>query len=58
MVGRKLEWEGGWKIFFQINYYSPPLTIVFALAIKAVGFSKVSQTLSNIFAMHYGDNKD
>ena len=33
----------------------PPLTIIIALAIKAVGFSKVRQTFSNIFAMHYGD---
>ena len=31
-----------------IDYIHPPLTIIFALAIKAVGF----------FAMHYGDIKD
>ena len=35
-----------------------PLTIIIALAIKAVGFSKVRQTLSTKFAMHYGDIKD
>ena len=28
------------------------------MAIKAAGFSDVRQTLSNIFAMHYGDIKD
>ena len=42
----------------HIIFYSPPLTIAIALAIKAVGFSKVRQTFSNIFAMHYSDNKD
>ena len=41
-----------------INYIRP-LTIIIALAIKAVGFSKVRQTFSNnIFAMYYDDVKD
>ena len=35
--------------------YIPPLTIIIALAIKAVGFLKVRQTVRNIFAMHYGE---
>ena len=39
-------------------YCSPPLTIIIALAIKAVGFSNVRKTFTNIFAMHYGDDKD
>ena len=39
-------------------YYIVPLTIIIVLAIKAVGFSKVRQTLSNKFTMHYGDIKD
>ena len=42
----------------HIIYYIPSLTLVIALAIKAVGFSKDRQTFINIFAMHYGDNKD
>ena len=42
----------------HIVCYIPPLTIIIALAIKAVGFSNVRQMLSNIFAMHYGDIKD
>ena len=42
----------------RIVCYIPPLTIIIALAIKAVGFSKVRQMFSNIFAMHYGDIKD
>ena len=44
-------------ILSHINYIIP-LTIIIALAIKAVGFSKVRQTLSTKFAMHYGDIKD
>ena len=44
-------------ILSHINYIVP-LTIIIALAIKAVGFSKVRQTLSTKFAMHYGDIKD
>ena len=39
-------------------YYIPPLTIVIALAIKAVGFSHIRRTFSNVFAMHYDDIKD
>ena len=42
----------------HIVCYIPPLTIIIALAIKVVGFSKIRQTFSNIFAMHYGDIKD
>ena len=45
-------------ILSHIFYYIPPLAIIIALAIKAVYFSKVRQTFSNIFAMHYGDIKD
>ena len=45
-------------ILSHIIYYFPPLTIIIALTIKAVGFLKVRQTFSNIFAMHYGDVKD
>ena len=36
----------------------PPLTIIIALAIKAVGVSSARQTFSNIFTMDYGDNKN
>ena len=36
----------------------PPLTMIIALAIKGIGFSKVRQTFSSIYAMHYGDIKD
>ena len=46
------------SILSHIVCYIPPLTIIIALAIKAVGFSKIRQTFSNIFAMHYGDIKD
>ena len=42
----------------HIIYYIVPLTIIIVLAVKAVGFSKVRQTLSTKFAMHYGDIKD
>ena len=42
----------------HIIYCIPPLTIIITLAVKAVGFSKVRQTFSNIFALHYGDIKD
>ena len=45
-------------ILSHIIYYILPLTIIIALTIKAVGFLKVRKTFSNIFAMHYGDNKD
>ena len=46
------------SILSHIVCYNPPLTIIAALAIKAVGFSKVRQTFSNIFAIHCGDIKD
>ena len=46
------------SILSHIVCYIPPLTIIIALAIKAVGASNVRQTFSNIFAMHYGDIKD
>ena len=42
-------------ILSHIIYYIVPLTIIIVLA---VGFSKVIQTLSTIFAMHYGDVKN
>ena len=42
----------------HIIYYIVPLTIIIVLAIKAVGFSKVRQTLCTKFAMDYGDMKD
>ena len=42
----------------HIIYYFSPLTIIIALTIKAIGFLKVRQTFSNIFAMYYGDIKD
>ena len=45
-------------ILSHIIYYIVPLTIIILLAIKAVGLSKVRQTLSTIFAMHYSDIKD
>ena len=45
-------------ILSHIINFIVPLTIIIALAIKAVGFSKVRQTLSTKFAMHYGDIKD
>ena len=45
-------------ILSHINYYIPPLITIIAFAIKAVGFPKVRQTFSNIFAMHYGGIKD
>ena len=46
------------SILSHIVYYIPPLTIIIGLTIKAVGFSRVRQTFSNIFAMPYGDKKD
>ena len=45
-------------ILSNIIYNIPPLTIIIALAVKAVGFSMVRQTFSNIFAMCYDDIKD
>ena len=42
----------------HIIYYIVPLTIIIVLAITAVGFPKVRQTLSTKFTMHYGDIKD
>ena len=42
----------------HITYYFLLLTIIIVLVIKAVGFSKVRQTLSNIFALHNSDIKD
>ena len=42
----------------HIIYYIHQVTIIIALAIKAVGLSKVRQTFSNIFGMHYDDIKD
>ena len=41
-------------ILSHIIYHISPLTTIIVLAIKAVGFSKVRQTFSNVFAMHYG----
>ena len=46
------------SILSHIVCYTAPLTIIIALVIKIVGFSKVRQTLRNIFARHYGDIKD
>ena len=45
-------------ILSHIIYYIVPLTLIIVLAIKAIGFSRIRQTLSTIFAMHYGDIKD
>ena len=45
-------------ILLHIIYFILPLTIIIALTIKAVGFSKVRQIFSNIFPMHYEDIKD
>ena len=45
-------------ILSHIIYYIIPLTIIIVLAIKAVSFSKVRETLSIKFAMHYSDTKD
>ena len=44
-------------ILSNIICYLFPLTVIIVLATKAVGFSKVRQSLSNLFAMHYGDIK-
>ena len=35
-------------ILSNIIYYILPLTVIIAMAIKSVGFSKVRQTLSNM----------
>ena len=45
-------------ILVNIIYYILSLTIIIVLAIKAVGFSKAEQTISNIFEMLYGNIKD
>ena len=45
-------------ILSHIIFYIVPLTIIIVLAIKAVSSSRVRQTLSTIFAMHYGHIKD
>ena len=39
-------------------YYILTLITFIILTIKAICFLKVRQTLSIIFAMHYGDTKD
>ena len=39
----------------NIIYYTLPVIKIIVLAIKAVVFLWVRQTLSNIFARHYGD---
>ena len=44
-------------ILSNIIDYIPSLTIIIALAIKVIGFSKVRQTFGNIFAMYCGDIK-
>ena len=46
------------SILSHIVCYIPPLTIIIALATKAIGFSKVWQTFSIIFAMHHSDFRD
>ena len=45
-------------ILSHVIYYIVPLTTIIVLAIKAVGLSKIRQTLSTKLAMHYGDIKD
>ena len=40
-------------ILLHITYYIPPLTVIIALAIKAIGFSKVRQAFSNVFPIHF-----
>ena len=45
-------------MLLNIIYYVLPLAIIIILEIKAVGFSQVRASLSNIFAMHYGNIKD
>ena len=40
-------------ILLYIIYYIFPLSIIIVLAIKALGFSKARQNLSNFFEMHY-----
>ena len=45
-------------ILRNIIYYIPPLTIIVVLTIKAVGFSKIKQGLSSIFAIYYDDIKN
>ena len=54
-----IRWDSLASSYYPIFvYYILSLTIIIVLAIKSVGFSKVRQTISNIFAMHYGDIKD
>ena len=45
-------------ILSHIIYYIVPLAVIIVLAVKALGFSKVRQTLSTTFAMRYDDIKD
>ena len=45
-------------ILSHFIHYIVPLTIIIVLAIKAVGFTKVRQTLSTKFPMHYSDIRD
>ena len=44
-------------ILSNIIYYIFSLTVIDILTRKAVAFSKVRESLSNIFAMHYGNIK-
>ena len=46
------------NIYILFTYCILPLAIAIALAIKVVGFSKVRQIFSKIFAMHYDYSKD
>ena len=43
-------------ILSHIIYYIVPLAVIIVLAVKALGFSKVRQTLSATFAMRYDDS--
>ena len=44
-------------LLLDIIHYVFILAIIIILVIKTVGFSKARQTLSNNFAMHYGNIK-
>ena len=46
------------SILSYIICYISSLTIIIVLTIKAVGFTKIRKTFSNIFAMHCGEIKD
>ena len=61
MIAKEKMYEGRFPNIYtllHIIYHIVPLTIIIVLAIKAVGFSKVRQSLSTKFAMYYADIRD